>query len=222
MTLIEKYLTLKSNYRNFDTKNTLRLMQAFRRTVPQLAEKGYTIAFDMLGSINFGIAGDDSDADCILYHACDIHADRPDCPEVCPTLMFEKQEIRKSVRKGLGDKKFQVEFLDVMNLKYLDSLDLAADLTTNECVFRFLFYRSIARPVNRPLLRRYQDQLENIPELKESFSEHASKILESYLNTNSHRYSFNKYNERIMNRGIHLPEDLMKELKTYLDDGAGI
>lgn len=220
MTLIEKYLTLKSNYRNYDTKNTLRLMQAFRRTVPHLADKGYTIAFDMLGSINFGVADESSDADCILYHACDIHADRPDCPETCPTLMFEKQEIQKSIRKGLSDKNFQVEFLDVMNLKFLDGLDLTADLTGNECVFRFLFYRSIARPVNRPLLRRYQDLLENIPELKERFSEHASRILESYLGTNSHRYSFNKYNERIMSRGLHIPDDFLEELKQYLGNEA--
>lgn len=218
MTLIEKYLTLKSNYRNYDTKFTLKLMQAFRRSVPHLAEKGYRIAFDMLGSINFGIADDSSDADCILYHTCDIHADRPNCPEQCPNLMFEKQEIREYIRKRLSEKKFQVEFLDVINLKYFDRLDYTQDLSDNECVFRFLFYRSVARPVNRPLLQSYQDRFDETPHLKDSFSEHASRILESYLNTNSHRYSFNKYNERIMNRGIHIPEEFLAELRRYLDN----
>ncbi len=216
MTLIEKYLTLKSNYRNYDTKFTLKLMQAFRRIVPQLAEKGYTVAFDMLGSINFGIADETSDADCILYHYCDIHADRPDCPDVCPNLIFEQQEIRKTVRKRLNDKTFKVEFLEVMNLKFLEGLMSSPDLTLNEAVFRFLFYRSIARPVNRPLLEQFQKRFETIPDLKDNFSEHASRILESYLNTSSHRYSFNKYNERIINRGINIPPEFFDELKQYL------
>jgi hypothetical protein len=132
--------------------------------------------------------------------------------------MFEKQEIREYIRKRLSEKKFQVEFLDVINLKYFDRLDYTQDLSDNECVFRFLFYRSIARPVHRPLLQSYQNRFDDFPELKTSFSEHASRILESYLNTNSHRYSFNKYNERIMNRGIHIPEEFLAELRQYLDN----
>ena len=215
--LIDKYLALKDKYRNYDTKHALKLMQAFRYAVRHLAEKGYTVAFEMLGSINFGIVDPHSDADCILYHYCEIHESQGECPPNCSNLSWVKKEAVESVRRSFQNPRFSLEILDTINLRYLeDSLKRADFSDENEAIFRFFFYRSIGRPVNRPLVRLYFNQLLAHTEIVQKYKERASLMLAEYLHTTSHRYSFNKYNERILNRGLVVPEELTSELSGYL------
>lgn len=51
--LIEKYIALKNKYRNYDTKEALKRMQAFRIVLKELGEKGFHTGVEILGSINF-------------------------------------------------------------------------------------------------------------------------------------------------------------------------
>lgn len=216
-TLIEKYLILKNRYRNYDTKYALKRMQAFRLAVQELGNKGYRVGLELLGSINFGIVEPSSDADCILLHFCEMHKDDPSCPEDCHNLIFEKDEISKFVNKRLDEKEFKIDFLDNINLTYVDSSIRNDRILGNEGLYRLLFYRNIARPVNRPLFVPYCEMLEDNEEFIREIIPWATEALAGYLKTNQHRLSFNKYNERILNQGMLLPQELAEELKKYLE-----
>src|SRR5690606_25512997 len=83
MANFEQFIRLKNEYRNFDTKHALRRMQFFRSLVSAMSASGRKFALDLLGSINFGIVEENSDADVILYYFCPTHLD-VDCPQDCP------------------------------------------------------------------------------------------------------------------------------------------
>lgn len=216
MNLIERYVLLKNNYRNYDTKHALRRMQAFRIAIDELEEKGYRVAIEILGSINFGIVEPSSDIDCILLHYCDIHGE-DECPEKCPNFVFETQEIRRLLRKRLSDDQLAIEFLDCVNLNCVSADIKNKKFKSNSLLERLMFYRTIGRPVNRPLFINYCNELEETPEFLEEFMEWASNALKDYLKTSSHRFSFNKYNERIESHGLQLPEGFKEELREYLE-----
>lgn len=87
----------------------------------------------------------------------------------------------------------------------------------DETLYCLLFYRNIGRPVNRPLFIPFCDQLEENHDFVKEIMPWAAVALEGYLNTNQHRMSFNKYNERIRARGLSLPEGLQQELQAYME-----
>lgn len=215
--LIERYLILKNRYRNYDTKYALKRMQAFRLAVQELSNKGYRVALELLGSINFGIVEPSSDADSILLHYCGLHKHDASCPNDCPNLVVEKNEIIKFVARKLGGDDFRVDFLDNINLAYVDASIQENRILGNEGLYRLLFYRNLGRPVNRPLFIPYCEILEDNNEFIKEIIPWATEALTGYLKTNQHRLSFNKYNERILSRGMYLPQELEEELKKYLD-----
>jgi hypothetical protein len=215
--LIEKYLILKNRYRNYDTKYALKRMQAFRLAVQDLGNKGYRVALELLGSINFGIVEPSSDADSILLHYCEYHKSEGSCPDDCANLVLEKNEIMKFVNRRLEGESFKVDFLDNINLAYVDSSIRENKILGNEDLYRLLFYRNLGRPVNRPLFIPYCEHLEDNHEFLQEVIPWATEALTGYLRTNQHRLSFNKYNERILSRGMLLPQELEEELKKYLD-----
>ncbi|MCU0824429.1 MAG: hypothetical protein MUF77_07280 [Leptospira sp.] len=215
--IIERYLVLKNKYRNYDTKYALKRMQSFRLATQELSRKGYEVALELLGSINFGIVEPTSDVDCILLIECDLHKDESSCPNHCPNLNFVKEEISKFVQKRSAPESFNIEYLDTINLKYVEEKLRTDQVLGDEALYCLLFYRNIGRPVNRPLFIPYCDQLEENPDFVKEIIPWAAEALEGYLNTNQHRMSFNKYNERIRARGLDLPEGLQQELQDYME-----
>ncbi|EQA38823.1 hypothetical protein LEP1GSC047_0130 [Leptospira inadai serovar Lyme str. 10] len=218
--LIEKYIALKNKYRNYDTKEALKRMQTFRIALKELEDKGFRTGVEILGSINFGIVEPSSDIDCILLHYCDLHKD--ECPEYCPNFLYEAEEIKTSLRKRLKDENLKVEFLDCINLRMVERALESGHLKEHEVLRRLLFYRTIGRPVNRPLFIPYCEKLEENEEYIKEILEWGSEALQSYLGTSRHRFSFNKYNERIESSGLQLPLGLKEELASYLEQGEKI
>ncbi|TGN19494.1 hypothetical protein [Leptospira idonii] len=215
--IVERYLVLKNKYRNYDTKYALKRMQAFRLATQELSRKGYEVALEILGSINFGIVEPTSDVDCILLIECNVHKEHGCCPPHCNNVTFVKQEISKFVQKRLAPETFNIEYLDTINLKYVEEKIREEKVLGDETLFCLLFYRNIGRPVNRPLFIPYCDELEENADFVREIIPWASEALEGYLNTNQHRLSFNKYNERIRARGLDLPEGLQQELHAYME-----
>ncbi|MBX7056701.1 MAG: hypothetical protein K1X75_01455 [Leptospirales bacterium] len=207
---------MKNKYRNYDTKHALRRMQAFRRAVQQLEQKGYPTALEILGSINFGLVEPYSDADCIILHYCDLHAESGECPLNCPNLQFEKEEIARSIARQLQNDSCKMEILDCINLEYLQRAVDQGGKPDEGALYRFMFYRMIGRPVNRPLFIPLFEVLEQNADLMRGFQDYAAEALSLYLKTSDHRHSFRKYNERILSRGLDLPDDLIDELIRYL------
>ncbi|MCW7494110.1 hypothetical protein ND861_15795 [Leptospira sp. 2 VSF19] len=215
--IVERYLVLKNKYRNYDTKYALKRMQAFRLATQELSRKGYEVALELLGSINFGIVDPTSDVDCILLLECDLHKDQSCCPTHCTNLSFVKTEISKFVLKRLSPETFNIDYLDTINLKYVEEKIRTESVLGDETLYCLLFYRNIGRPVNRPLFIPFCDQLEENHDFVKEIIPWAADALEGYLNTNQHRMSFNKYNERIRARGLSLPEGLQQELQAYME-----
>lgn len=216
--LIKIYQALKNKYRNYDTKHALKRMQAFRRSAQELGSKGFPLAFELLGSINFGLVEPYSDADVIILHYCDLHLSDGECMPSCPNLLFEKEELVKSLRRQLNEEMCRIEILDCINMKYVERCLQTGELSGNSIIYRFMFYRNMGRPVNRPLYIEYYEALEKNASLVAEFELWASLALKAYLKTSDHRYSFSKYNERILNQRIALPEGLREELRRYLED----
>ncbi|PJZ46450.1 hypothetical protein [Leptospira brenneri] len=215
--IVERYLVLKNKYRNYDTKYALKRMQAFRLATQELSRKGYEVALELLGSINFGIVDPTSDVDCILLLECDLHKDQSCCPAHCTNLSFVKTEISKFVSKRLAPETVNIDYLDTINLKYVEEKIRTESVLGDETLYCLLFYRNIGRPVNRPLFIPFCDQLEENHDFVKEIMSWAAEALEGYLNTNQHRMSFNKYNERIRARGLSLPEGLQQELQAYME-----
>ncbi len=213
--LIEIYQALKNKYRDYDTKHSLRRMQTLRRAVVDLAAKGHYVALELLGSINFGIVEQNSDADLIVLHRCDLHLEEGECPPSCPNLKFERDELLRHVRQQPDSADAKIEVLDCINLSYVERLIAEKRFTDEPVLMRFMFYRNMGRPVNRPLFIRLYERLEREPGLASEFQPWASEALAIYLKTSDHRHSFSKYNERIMSQG--LPDELRQELKFYLE-----
>lgn len=214
--LVEVYQALKHSYRNYDTRVAMRRMQAFRRTLQELRAKGFPIALELLGSINFGLVEPSSDADCIILHYCDQHMHDGECGLQCPNLIFEKSEILRILATHNQADPFQLEILDCINLKYIDQKIKSGDVINDILIMRFMFYRILGRPVNRPLFVDLYDTLEENEDLMNQFSKWASEALAEYLKTSDHRHSFSKYNERIISSHLHLPDELKAELQNYL------
>ena len=110
-----------------------------------------------------------------------------------------------------------IEVLDCINLRFIERL-IQEKRFDDPLLFRFMFYRNMGRPVNRPLFIRLYETLENERELAKQFQPWASEALAIYLKTSDHRHSFSKYNERIMSQGLDLPDELRDELKYYLEE----
>ena len=217
MNPFQQYLELKEGYRYFDTKESLRRMQVLRSITLNSGENGRQIAFDMLGSINFGIVEENSDIDLVLYHSCDSHNEEHASGEDCPLILGIKDTVEAEVRKNLGDVK--IEFLDILNLTTLKTVShsIPSAWPENDQVVRFLFYRLIGRPVNRPLLHGLLHKFTQNPELMDRFDALGSDFMEYFLKTGSHQHSFYKYNERIKNQGLALPWKLKQDFNNYLN-----
>jgi hypothetical protein len=192
-------------------------MQALRMAMQELSGKGFEVSLELLGSINFGIVDPSSDMDCILLLYCDLHAREGECPKDCSNIHFTKEEIQRFLNSKLFPEHPKIEFLDIVNLRTVENRLRDKDLFHDDLLFRLLFYRSIGRPVNRPLFVNYCDLLEENQEFVEKFIPWASEALMGYLSTNQHRFSFSKYNERILSRGLDLPTGLLEELRKYLN-----
>lgn len=219
--LIHVYQDLKSKYRNYDTRDALRRMQAFRKALVRLEEKGFSIGLELLGSLNFGIVESNSDADLIVLHYCERHRKDGECMPHCSNLRFERDTIAQVLAERLGIEHFHIETIDCINLHYIDEHSKKNTSQTrnleDSMILRFLFYCAIGRPVKRMLFSEYYKRLNQNKRLSKYFNRWASEALSSYLNTSGHRFSFHKYNERIQDRGLQLPQGLREELEYYLD-----
>ena len=221
--LIDIYRDIKGKYRNYDTRASLRLIQAFRRTLSKLSqEKNEHIALELLGSLNFGIVESSSDADIILIHYCKQHSQEAECPKGCSKTLENRSIIETQVSKYLGVSHFKLEVLDCINLYSIASylrqdsqIQETRDKYVETCL-RFLFYCDLGRPVNRTLFFPYYKLLKEDPSMQAIFPKWSSEMLSYYLHTSSHRLSFYKYNQRILSQGLVIPKELQIELEHYL------
>jgi hypothetical protein len=181
-----------------------------RRLYRDMGTRGMHIAFDLLGSLNFGIAEQSSDIDLIVYlrgEEC-----MPDPNDVCsvpPSLQRVFDELRK--------RHLEIEVCDSLDLDRIERAVRAGDADDGQ-LQRFAFYRAICRPVNLRLIKEVENLLLERPALRKKLETTAREYIRIMISSFRHIYSFKKYESRLVEKGITMPEEIAHLLQRYLKE----
>ncbi|AOP32724.1 hypothetical protein A0128_01860 [Leptospira tipperaryensis] len=212
---IQKFTGLKRYFRSHETHISRERIEDFKKFSKLINYGGDIVAFDILGSLNFGQATAESDTDIVMYTRCE-NAKMGECGmEDCYKIALFKHLFMNLVTYEHNTNAYKLEIVDCINLNQLEA-DIRAGKSDSELVIRFCFYRSICRGVNRKLLRAYEKEIgENIP-LSESLAESIENCFNGIVQTSQHTYSFHKYSHRLQDKGIGLPPGMAAKIKDYL------
>jgi Icc-related predicted phosphoesterase len=191
---------LKFYFRRFETGEAEQRVEDLRKAVDVLGAEGHQFAFDILGSVNFGISFAESDLDAVAYTFLD--------------KSFVKILLRDSFQKVIGDR-YKVELTDIIDLNQVRESILHQDSNCDETQ-RFVFYRAIGRPVNLRLLRQFDDLLERNPDFRREVEEKVREYIKVLQTTSSQTLSLRKYESRLRDLGTKIPPHIAKKIKQYL------
>jgi len=205
---IRRLQRIRTFFLQHETTETLELIQELRGVYRDIAKQGMEVAFDLLGSLSFGMAGKASDMDLVVYlRERDCVLDEMDTCGIPRPLA--------AVFKALEDRELNVEVCDSLDLDRVRKA-IEEDTVEDGQLQRFIFYRVVCRPVNLRLIKR----VENLLLAKEGFRRKAEKGLKGYLeilvSSVRHVRSFAKYKSRLRERGIPLAPDVEDAIRHYL------
>jgi hypothetical protein len=80
---------------------------------------------------------------------------------------------------------------------------------------RFVAYRAICRPINYRFIAPVEDLLNQDMEYRSELEGSIRSYFRIFINTSEHTRSFKKYESRIREIGIHLPESVRMKIKAY-------
>lgn len=216
--IIKDFNGLKRFFRTHETNVSKERINDFKKFSEMLNSSGDMIAFDFLGSVNFGQAMEYSDTDVVVYidcisangefHECDISN--------CSKLALYKNLLINSLVYEYSKRAYEIHVVDSINLLQLDK-DIQERNFNSLTLIKFGFYRSICRGVNRRLLRQYEVKLSKDIELCLSIEKSLTECFLGLLHSSQHSYSFKKYMERIEDFGFVIPETMEKKIYSYLD-----
>ena len=206
---IRDFREVRDFYRRYETEATRQRIQGLRRVYRQLRSQGEELAFDILGSVNFGMSEPNSDVDLVIYRRC---ACKHPLPETACTLPRALWECFQSL-----ESKYHIDVTDCVNLEKVETSILAEDA---ECpaLQRFVLYRAICRPVNLRLIKQTENLLLERPLLKKKVEYFLKENLKMMVLAHSHIQSFKKYESRLHDQGINLPPNIQKKLHEYLGE----
>ncbi len=207
--LIREFNELKRWFRKHETSVSRSRLKEFRSYVRKIQAAGTDVAFDFVGSLNFGQSLDTSDADVVIYVRCPEKCTKR-CPDGCDTRANVKAEM-------LSILKYDVQVIDSINLTSLDRA-LERGKPAN-LLLRFAFYRSICRLVNAQLMRPYHSRLLANRELLSTMQPQLAELFDGLCATSGHQLSFRKYQERLGETGIRLPGVLRAILRRHQEEG---
>jgi len=204
---IRDFRGVRDFFRSYETEDSRRRMQDLRRVYRKLGAQGEEVAFDVLGSVNFGMSEAGSDVDLVLYRRCGC---RHALPETSCTLPRRLWECFRSLEQS-----YRVDVTDCVNLNKVEASILAED---PECqaLQRFVLYRLICRPINLRMIRRTENLLLEKPGLRRQVEYGLRDSLNMMVRSQSHILSFKKYETRLHDQDARLPERIEKKLKAYL------
>ncbi|MDV6234304.1 hypothetical protein CH379_001500 [Leptospira ellisii] len=212
---IQKFTGLKRYFRSHETSISRERIEDFKKFSKLINYGGDVVAFDILGSLNFGQATAESDTDIVMYTQCE-NSKMGECGmENCYKISLFKHLFMNLVTYEHNKDAYKLEIVDCINLNQLEE-DIRLNKEDSELVIRFCFYRSICRGVNRKLLRKYEQRIgENIP-FSNALEESIENCFNGIVQTSQHTYSFHKYSHRLRDKGIGLPSSMAAKIKDYL------
>lgn len=205
---IRQLQRIRSFFLQHETAETMELIHHLREVYRDIAKQGMEVAFDLLGSVSFGMAQKGSDLDLVVYlREEDCMLDDLDTCRIPRPLA--------AVFEALEERKLSIEVCDSLDL---DRVRRAIEQEDGEDgqLQRFIFYRIVCRPVNLRLIKK----VENLLLGKEHFRKEVENNLEGYLeilvSSVRHVSSFEKYKARLRERGIPLAPDVEEAIRHYL------
>jgi hypothetical protein len=219
--LIREFNEIKRYFRSHETAESRSRLLQFRRYTRRISESGFDVAFDFVGSINFGQAISGSDVDIVMYLRCPGACEER-CPGSCESHRAAQAELVNTLRSeySAGDAEaYEVQVIDTINLTDLERA-LGQGDADSYVLLRFAFYRSICRPVNVKILRPYQNRLVQDQELIKTMRPRLRDLFDGLCATSKHHLSFNKYQERLAQMGIQLPGIMRAIIRRHQEDDS--
>lgn len=219
--LIREFNEIKDYFRTYETDDSVNRVRDFRNFARTLEDAGYKVAFDFVGSVNFGLVQEASDVDFVMYIECENNY-HGECESAqCHTKKQIESLLIISLMKGELRIPYQIQVVDCINLFHLEE-ELKRGDPESPVLFRFAFYRSICRNVNARLLRPYQIQLMRNAPLVEKMQHQLDLIFGSFNRSSTHHLSFEKYRSRIQESGADIPSSMLDKIRMHLQAGAKI
>jgi len=204
---IRDFRSVRNFFRTYETEASRQRMRDLRRVYRKLRAQGVDVAFDVLGSVNFGMSESGSDVDLVLYRRCGCGHALPETSCTLPRVLWDCfQDLEES---------YHVDVTDCVNL---DKVEASIRDEDAECqaLQRFVLYRFICRPINLRMIRKTENLLLEKPGLRRK----VEFMLKDYFNmmvlSQSHILSFKKYETRLHAQDASLPDRIEKKLQAYL------
>jgi Icc-related predicted phosphoesterase len=209
---IRQLRRIRDFFLKYQTAKTSELVSKLRDVYRDIKMKGMEVGFDLLGSVSFGMAGDNSDLDLVVYmRSRDCVLDELDTCGVPRPL--------RAVFDALKERGIETEVCDSIDLDRVTEAISREDLEDGQ-LQRFLFYRSVCRPVNLRLIKKAENNLLEREAFKRRLEESLRSYLDVLVSSVRHVRSFDKYRERLHERGIRIPPDIEEAIGHWLQRPA--
>ncbi len=200
---------LKTYFMQFETLSSKRRMRHFMRIARSIQGSGETIAFDILGSVNFGMSEEASDLDLVMYHSC---PSQHQCDMAhCFKSKHYQHILENNLLRQFSSEQYPLEFIDCVNLDQVKRA-LANHDAHDETLIRYIFYRKLGRPINKRILAAIDQLVEAQSELKREVEENLDYLMENVAENTTQKNSMEKYRNRLSNMGILLPKPIREKI----------
>jgi hypothetical protein len=215
--IFSHFLGLKDYFKKYQTRETVKRIREIAQAAKIIRSTGDIIAFDFLGSVNFGMAETSSDVDLVLYLDC------PDVPmntemnhDNCPKLKSYETIIIQNLVHSISKDKYHIQIVDHINLSSLKQA-IEEENMESDIIARFVFYRTLCRGVNKRYLHSLEKMIILKPHLFKAIEGTLTDALLEFTRTSSHGTSFKKYLNRLEDKGIHIPASVVQKVMDYLE-----
>jgi Icc-related predicted phosphoesterase len=207
---VQLYNEIKQFYRMFQTEETEERLNKLEQ-IARLIEEGIhdDIAMDVMGSTNMGLCENTSDIDFVVYVRCDpgFVGDINTCPQF---------QNAKKIIEAILSPQYAFQIMDTIDLNVVEKSIRHKDYEC-EMTMRFVAYRAICRPINYRFIAPVEDLLNQDPEFRTEIEGSIRSYFRIFINTSQHTRSFKKYETRIKEIGIKLPETIRMKIKAYFE-----
>ncbi len=205
---IKLFNAVKHFFRHYESRETNERIKFLKKVALIMEEKGTPIAFDLVGSTLFGMAEKGSDIDIVVYYI-----DTPTGHDADNSVEEKIGEFSR-ILKELGSDQYQVEVVDAINLKDVEKAILEEDFQST-VTGRFIFYRAICRPVHHRIIRSYEAMLDSKDAYRKEMEASMRDVITTLVKTSRHFESFRKYEARLIDLDVPIPQPIRKRLKQY-------
>ncbi|MCP4129754.1 MAG: hypothetical protein GY754_01940 [bacterium] len=223
---------IRNFFRIHQTEQTEYRVENLEKAIESLDVGPGSVAMDLVGSVNMGIAQNSSDIDLVLYikgkdflregsgvHSLEAAADDDKCidSKVIHGDIFK--EIEDRLREALGEE-IHFEVIDCIDL---DAVAESISGRNYECEYTqcFAVYRSMCRPVNYKVIAPVEDIMNQDIDFRQQVEENIRTYLRIFARTEDNKKSFDKYQTRLKTLGITLPEYVAKKIEVLLQRNTG-